>query len=324
VRLLLPACITRQVGDEILKFIREADLGEQLEDALIKALSGPTRVLPEGKTNLCAALTFLAYSSAAREESLRVTPAIVAMEMLLAASDVIDDIEDDEADHPSDRFSMGRTLKAVSSLLMLSHEAVGQLNERGMPAGRVVKALRVFDTLGVDALRGQIRDLELEGRSDVTLEESLNASRLKAASLVRCAAELGACLGTDDENEVGLYAQYGWHLGLAIQLMNDVAAVWPGGPDKSDIRLRKKTLPVAYALSVPGNSNSSANIVRSYYCAETGQSISEDAVKLALWHCGAIHYTWIVAAREKARALAIGRTLSERTSSGWAVAGLLN
>ncbi|MCH7564219.1 MAG: hypothetical protein IH968_10395, partial [Gemmatimonadetes bacterium] len=43
----------------------------------------------------------------------------------------------------------------------------------------------------------------------------------------------------------------------------------------------------------------------------------------ALWRCGATHYAWIVAAREKARAERIGRELAGGDLEGWPLARLL-
>jgi geranylgeranyl pyrophosphate synthase len=294
-----------------------------LEDAVLEALGGPTRVLPEGKPNLCAALTYLSYCSAAREESLRVVPAVAAMEMLMAAGDLMDDIQDGEAALPQDRRSLGITLETVSCLLMLCHSAIIRL-QTNLPPARVLRGLAAFDALGLDALRGQTLDMDMETRPDVSVEDSLYASRLKSASLTRCAAELGATLGTDNVVEIGLHAQFGWHFGLMMQLMNDIVAVWPGGPNKSDLRLRKKTLPVAFALNLPQESSRHVRLVQSFYESPKAHAASEEEVKLSLWRCGAIHFTWIVAAREKAKAEGIVRTQSECTEVEWPLGKLLH
>ena len=59
----LPTAIARSVRDELWGCVRDAHLSPQLENAVLEALGGPTRVLPEGKPNLCAALTYLSYCS---------------------------------------------------------------------------------------------------------------------------------------------------------------------------------------------------------------------------------------------------------------------
>ena len=321
---LLPAELTRSIRQEILDIVGAAHLSHTAEHAVVSALSGPTRVLPEGKPSLRASLTFLSYSSAAGGPPDQVVPAVAAMEMLLATGDLIDDIQDDEADLPRDRRSLGQLLETVALLLMLCHSAVSRLAERGVPPSRVLRTLGCIDALGVAAMRGQAHDMDLEERQGVAIEDALSASAMKSASLTRCASELGGSLGTDDPAEIDLYGRFGWHLGLTTQLTNDVAAVWPGGREKSDLRLRKKTVPIVFALSLPLNSSPHAQVVRSYYEGEGTSPASEEKAKLALWRCGAVHYTWIIAAREKARAQQIVRTLAAGSSGDGPLAQLLN
>ncbi len=306
---LLSPEITQGLKREILDIVRRAELGANLEARIVEALGGKLRVLPEGKPGLCAAMTYLSYSSAAGKDSDEAEPAVAAMEMLLAAYDLVDDMEDDEVPLPCDRNSLGLELEALSGLLMLCHTAIDRLVERGVPAARTLRASRILNTLGVDAIRGQRMDMEMESEQRVSVERAIRASQLKSASLVRCAAELGAVVGTDDEDKIRLYGEFGWHFGLMTQLTNDVYAVWPKGPRKSDLRLHKKTLPVAFALSIPPETSPHADLVRRFY-SEAETSVSEEEVKLALWRCGAIHYAWMVAATEKARAERAGVELS--------------
>jgi len=235
------------------------------------------------------------------------------MVMLMVDGDLIDDIQDDEVPVPRDHEAIGHMMATLSLLLMLCHTALGELVETGVPADRILRAYRLLDSLAVDALRGQMMDLESEDRSGVTVEESLNVSRLKASSLISCAAGLGATLGTDDSEDRERFMKFGWHYGLVLQLMNDVAAVWPGDlkSRKSDLRLKKKTLPVVYALNLP-TSNLHARLVQAHYNPDEETATSDEDLKWALWRCGAIHYTWIVAGREKARARRIAQELSRK------------
>ena len=313
---LLVAEVPASVKGETLDVVRAAALPKANEEPVLAALSGPTRVLPEGKFTPCAELTLLSYMGTGSEDWEPSVHAMAAMEFLMAAGDLIDDIEDDEAPFPHDRRSLGQLLETTSVLLMLCHSAFCRALDRGVPAQRVVRGLRALDSLGVDALNGQAADMALEAHPDASIEDSFDAAAQKSASLTRCAAELGASLGTDDQQRIGLFGRFGWHLGLFMQLTNDVAAVWPGAPDKSDLRLRKKTLPAVFALSLPLPASEHARLVRSYYGQSNGPTPSEDEVKWALWRCGAIHYTWMVAGTEKERAVRIARTLAAATVLG--------
>lgn len=312
---LFPGDVALAIREEIFNLVRCADLGGRLDHKVLEGLGGPTRVLPEGAPNLCSAVTLLSYASAGGKDFLQAVPAVAAMEMLVAAYDIIDDVEDDEAPLPDGRRSLGYVLEVVASLLMLCHRALEGLSGRRVPLHRVLGTFRTIDRLGIDAIRGQTLDMDLESRSRVSIQTSVATSALKSASLVRCCAELGALVATDTPEVIEGHARFGWHFGLMLQLMNDVAAVWPAGAAKSDLRLRKKTLPVAFALNIPGSSNRHSALVQDFYAADGEASRTEEDVKWALWRCGAIHYTWIVASREKAMAAKIVHHLASEGSN---------
>jgi geranylgeranyl diphosphate synthase type I len=315
---MLPGHVVRAVKRELLDVVRSAALTQESEQAIVGYLSGPDRVLPEGKANLCTAVTLLSYASAAQNTSLVALPAAAAMEILAATGDLVDDIQDGDIDLLDDRRSLGRAVGNVSLLIMLAHLALTRLTETGVEPARVVKAYRTIDSLLIDSLQGQAMDLELESHRDVTIWESLKVSGMKSASMVKCAAVLGAGLGTDDPEEMDLYGRFGWHFGMMLQLMNDVGAVWPkASGNNSDLRLRKKTLPLVYATSGAGGGDGrDRHMIQAYSESEETTSVDEGTLKWALWRSGAIHYTWMVAAREKAKALHIARIFASKGEHG--------
>ena len=72
-----------------------------------------------------------------------------------------------------DRRRLGACLETISTLLLLSHVAIERLHSRGVPAHKVLKALKVLDDMAIWALRGQTRDMALEDVLYVDPEESL-------------------------------------------------------------------------------------------------------------------------------------------------------
>jgi geranylgeranyl diphosphate synthase type I len=76
----------------------------------------------------------------------------------------------------------------------------------------------------------------------------------KTAALMACACSIGAIhVGAPPELAMGL-AGFGAHAGLAFQLTDDLLGIWgapeiTGKPVRSDLRTRKKSLPVVAALS---------------------------------------------------------------------------
>jgi geranylgeranyl diphosphate synthase type I len=104
---------------------------------------------------------------------------------------------------------------------------------------------------------GQTRDILFEWRDDVTIEETMAMAGGKTAALLRCACELGALQGGGRPQQVDALRRFGWHLGLAFQLVDDLLGIWgdpavTGKPAGSDLRSRKKSLPVVAALQAGG------------------------------------------------------------------------
>jgi geranylgeranyl diphosphate synthase type I len=75
----------------------------------------------------------------------------------------------------------------------------------------------------------------------------------KTAALMACACSIGAIhVGAPPQLAMGL-AAFGAHAGLAFQLTDDLLGIWgapevTGKPVRSDLRARKKSLPVVAAL----------------------------------------------------------------------------
>jgi len=73
----------------------------------------------------------------------------------------------------------------------------------------------------------------------------------KTASLIAASIEAGALLATEDDAVIARYRAFGWALGLAFQLNDDLLGIWGAeqatGKEPSDVAHRKQTLPVIYA-----------------------------------------------------------------------------
>ncbi|HWB65474.1 MAG TPA: polyprenyl synthetase family protein [Mycobacteriales bacterium] len=105
-----------------------------------------------------------------------------------------------------------------------------------------------------ELIRGQVEDLAFEQASRVTVADCLAMARRKTGVLLGCSAAIGAVLAGAPANVVDGLTTYGEQLGLAFQLVDDLLGIWgdpdvTGKPAGSDLRARKKSLPVAYALS---------------------------------------------------------------------------
>ncbi|ATL26533.1 polyprenyl synthetase family protein [Streptomyces formicae] len=146
-------------------------------------------------------------------------------------------------------FGSARAVLAGDALLAAALEVLAHRCPRLSPA-----AVRELADALLELVAGQGADLAFESRADVGLDECLRMAGGKTAALLAAACALGAVAAGADERRVGLLREFGRHLGLAFQLVDDLLGIWgdsarTGKPVGADIRLRKKSLPVVAALS---------------------------------------------------------------------------
>lgn len=239
--------------------------------------------------------------------------AAAAVEFAVAAIDVLDDVIDDEWGA-----ALARPARAPNAGLALSWLAqccLGRLAERlGAERARLVGDLLARGCLASCA--GQDVDLELEAAPEVSEELALEATRRKSGSLAAMACQVGGAVATDDPAILAALGVFGGHAGVVAQLLNDLAGVAPGAPDRgSDLRRRKKTLPVAYALCCAREERLAAVLAPYRHAAPLSAGEEEDLAR-ALGELGARHYTWVVAAAHRREALAALRALARATGRG--------
>jgi len=108
------------------------------------------------------------------------------------------------------------------------------------------KVLQVFYKAAIEVCEGQQYDMNFEQLDNVHIEEYIDMIRLKTAVLLGASMQIGAlCARAVDEDAALLY-DFGCHLGIAFQLMDDILDVY-GDPAKfgkqvgGDILANKKT-----------------------------------------------------------------------------------
>ena len=138
------------------------------------------------------------------------------------------------------------------AMLSLAHEVV---DESGSPYAR--DAGRALAVATRELIRGQVLDVAFEHRDDVGLVECMDMAAGKTGALLEVSAALGAILGGAPAPLVAAYRRYGAELGLAFQLVDDLLGIWgwperTGKPVFSDLRARKKTMPIVWSLEHGG------------------------------------------------------------------------
>ncbi len=185
-------------------------------------------------------------------------PGGVAVELVHNFSLLHDDLMDGDRErhHQPTAWTVFGSSAAILggvALLTLAEEVLLELDTAGGAA-----AAKLLTSSTARLVTGQTDDLEFESRDDVTLEECLRMAGNKTSALMACSAAIGAVLTDAPPGTVRALTDFGEHLGLAFQLVDDVLGIWgspalTGKPVRSDLRAGKKTLPVAAALADGGS-----------------------------------------------------------------------
>ena len=139
----------------------------------------------------------------------------------------------------------------------------------------------------------------------------------KTAALIAASIEAGALLATDDDDIVARYRRFGWALGLAFQLNDDLLGIWGDeratGKEPTDVARHKKTLPVLYAFEHAGPEDRERLAELSALDAPTRDDVRE--IVAILDRSGAQDYTRGQARRYRDEALAeLGGASTSSTS----------
>ena len=186
-------------------------------------------------------------------------PAAVAIELIHSFSLIHDDIQDmDETRHHRPTlwavWGIPRALVAGNVLRIVADMALGELANRGVSDETSARVVRVLTDAYLSMIEGQYLDLSYEGRHDIDASQYLDMIAKKTGALIRCSTKLGAVIGSRDEETVDTLESYGRSLGVVFQIRDDVLGVWgeeetTGKPVGADIRRKKNSFPVVYAMS---------------------------------------------------------------------------
>jgi geranylgeranyl diphosphate synthase, type I len=181
-------------------------------------------------------------------------PAAAAVEFVHNFSLLHDDIMDGDTERRHRPtawtvYGVGAAILAGDAMLALAQDL---LLEGSAPQN--IWASRCLSAAVQRLIAGQGADLAFERRDDVTLDECQQMAGDKTAALMACACSIGAIyVSAPADLAMGL-AGFGAHAGLAFQLTDDLLGIWgapeiTGKPVRSDLRTRKKSLPVVAALT---------------------------------------------------------------------------
>ena len=206
-------------------------------------------------------LGLLAYASIAGDHR-RALPGAAAVELGHNFSLVHDDIEDGDTERRHratlwKRHGIPQAINTGDTLFSLSRIALHRLTDLGFSDAKVLRLMRLYDETCLALCEGQYIDIATsESDALMSVDGYFDMIGRKTAALISASIEAGALLATDDENVIARYRGFGWALGLAFQLNDDLLGIWGAeettGKEPSDVANRKKTLPVIYAMEQAG------------------------------------------------------------------------
>jgi len=124
----------------------------------------------------------------------------------------------------------------------------------GLPADRVLAALREFDRTRTEVVTGQFLDVSVQARGRAGVAEAMTVLRYKSAKYsIERPLNVGAALGGADPRHQAQLSAFGLPLGEAFQLRDDLLGVFgdpavTGKPAGDDLVEGKRTVLVARAL----------------------------------------------------------------------------
>jgi geranylgeranyl pyrophosphate synthase len=302
---------------------RQAELLKKEIEALLSPLSGTPGLIELVKMPLNKARRGLADEAALDRPwsflSLMVCEAVcghceqalpttAAIQLLMASGDVFDDVED--ADAPESlpgKYGPAVAINVATILISLAERAGARLIEKGVKNEVVIRVMDVLNSSFTDACAGQHMDLTFSSELKVSEEDYLRAVGLKSASQVECACHIGALLGGTSQKTVAIFVKFGYNLGMAAQIGNDIKGIIDG----SDLLKPKITLPYVYALSQ--TEGESQNYLKSLFSKRPDKKPDVPRIRDILFPSGAVHYATIKLESYKQMAL---EALSEAEKAG--------
>lgn len=192
----------------------------------------------------------------------QIFPAAAGTEYAHVASLIHDDIIDGDQERRGQptlhlKYNLGAAIVTGDLLIFETFLNYTQCHDRGVRAEAVLAAIRELSLTSIAVCRGQALEEMIAGDLTTTEQTYLEMIGLKTASVCRAATRIGAVLSDAPDHVIEALGAFGGYLGTAFQIIDDVLS-YEGRPAvvgkslQSDLRNRRVTLPVIYALQSGG------------------------------------------------------------------------
>ncbi len=180
-------------------------------------------------------------------------PAGAAIELLHNFTLIHDDIQDRSPNRrhrptvwrvwgDGQAINAGDALFAVSQLALLRSAPY-------LTADQMLLLMEAFNRCTIEIVRGQVQDINNEGRADVTPADYLEMITGKTATILGFSAWAGALIGGATRESCNCMRDLGLAIGRGFQIRDDALGIWSpasetGKDAADDIRRKKQSLPI--------------------------------------------------------------------------------
>jgi competence protein ComQ len=274
--------ISQKIIDQISGQLNIYAASETLVAILREQLILTTGGLYANKPPVLLILPLIVYQSLTRKYKLAL-PVTVSLIFLKAAADIFDDLED--ADNPqtiSSRWGRPVANNTATSFLILAERTLShQTDLRSETKLNILQCVNHYYSL---ACLGQHLDLSTPPGHLITEDEYCHIIHLKSALVSECAVRAGSLLAGSSPGCLEYLTKFGYYLGMACQLNNDLKGILDG----ADLKARKITLPWIFALT---QADSASHKVLMAYLNDISGISKTNSVKNILFSCGAVQYS---------------------------------
>lgn len=219
----------------------------------------------------------LVFSPASRE----LVQAAVAAEVIHMASLVHDDIIDNSIlrrGKPTIHQGWGNYFAVICGDYLFA-KAFGVL-----AGNRLTKSMDLMVTAIDNMCQGEIIQAEGRFNTRVTLKDYYDCIAKKTAIFLECCCKSGAAISGADDYQIGLMGEYGLHIGLAFQMIDDLLDIngdtgKMGKPKNEDICCGNITMPFIFLLSDTKYGTWFKQIIEERTFGEQVMSLVRDALK---------------------------------------------
>lgn len=185
-------------------------------------------------------------------------PAAVALDLVHYFSLIHDDIQDGDLERHHQPtvwhlWGVPKALVAGNAMQSLGDLALLSASQLAVSPETRLKVSQLLTESSLEMIQGQCLDLEFEASTSISTSDYLQMIACKTGALIRSGPEIGALLAADDPASSRAFSRFGSYLGRVFQVRDDSLGIWgdeatTGKPVGNDIRRRKKTFPVVFAL----------------------------------------------------------------------------